>query len=70
MTDRPTPNDDPLARPHEIDGPDGQRRDGRPTAPAPTDDVAAGRPAEHTPTVAPEEEGATPSTEHAPGGDL
>jgi hypothetical protein len=67
MTDRPTP-DEPLARPDEIDGPDGQRRDGRPTGQ--TDDVAAGQAAEHAPTVAPEEEGATPSTEHAPGGDL
>ena len=68
MTDGSNPNDEPLARPDEIDGPDGQRRDGRPTVP--TEDIEAGRPAEHTPTVAPEEEGATPSTEHAPGGDL
>lgn len=67
MTDRPTPNE-PLHRPDEIDLPDGQRRDGRPTVQ--TDDIAAGRPAEHTPTVAPEEQGETPSTEHAPGGDL
>jgi hypothetical protein len=63
-----TSQDEPLHHPHEIDGPDGQRRDGRPTVQS--DDIAAGRPAEHTPTVAPEEKGGTPSTEHAPGGDL
>jgi hypothetical protein len=60
---------EPLERPKDIDGPDGQRRDGRPTSGA-TDDVEAGRPADATPTVAPEEQGGTPSTEHAPGGDL
>jgi hypothetical protein len=68
MTDRPN-QDEPLERPDEIDGPDGQRRDGRPTS-GETEDVAAGRPAAATPTVAPEERGGTPSTEHAPGGDL
>lgn len=60
---------EPLERPHEIDGPDGQRRDGRPTSGA-TQDVESGRPVDATPTVSPEEEGGTPSTEHAPGGDL
>jgi hypothetical protein len=35
-----------------------------------TDDVESGRPADATPTVAPEEEGGMPTTEHAPGGDL
>lgn len=60
---------EPLEQPKEIDGPDGERRDGRPTSGV-TDDVESGRPAEATPTVAPEEEGGTPSTEHAPGGDL
>ena len=60
---------EPLERPHEIDGPDDQRRDGRPTA-AGTDDVGAARPADETPTIAPEEEGGEPSTEHAPGSDL
>jgi hypothetical protein len=60
---------EPLERPKDIDGPDGQRSDGRPTS-GTTDDIESGRPADATPTVAPEEEGATPSTEHAPGGDL
>ena len=68
MTDRPE-SAEPLERPADIDGPDGQRRDGRPTSGA-TDEVEAGRPAESTPTEAPEEKGGTPSTEHAPGGDL
>jgi hypothetical protein len=68
MTDRPNA-DEPLDRPHEIDGPDDERRDGRPTT-APTEGVGAGRPADETPTVAPEEQGGKPSTEHAPGSDL
>jgi hypothetical protein len=68
MTDGPN-RGEPLEHPDEIDGPDGQRRDGRPTSGV-TEDVGAGRPADATPTVAPEEEGGTPSTEHAPGGDL
>ena len=68
MSDQTT-NDEPLERPDEIDGPDDQRRDGRPEA-AGTDDVGAGKPADETPTVAPEEQGGKPSTEHAPGSDL
>jgi hypothetical protein len=60
---------EPLERPKDIDGPDGQRRDGRPTSGV-TDDVESGRPTDATPTEAPEEQGGTPSTEHAPGGDL
>ena len=68
MTDRPK-TDEALERPHEIDGPDDQRRDGRPTT-APAEGVGAGKPADETPTVAPEEEGGEPSTEHAPGSDL
>jgi hypothetical protein len=68
MTDRQGQNE-PLERPKDIDGPDGLRRDGRPTSGA-TDDIESGRPADATPTVAPEEKGGTPSTEHAPGGDL
>jgi hypothetical protein len=68
MTDQTT-DDEPLERPDEIDGPDDQRRDGRPEA-AGTDDVGAGKPADETPTVAPEEQGGEPSTEHAPGSDL
>ena len=68
MTDAHTP-DEPLERPAEIDGPDGQRRDGRPTS-GTTDGIEAGRPPGSTPTEAPEEQDATPTTEHAPGGDL
>ena len=68
MTDRPNA-DEPLERPHEIDGADDQRRDGRPTT-APTEGVGAGQPADQTPTIAPEERGGEPSTEHAPGSDL
>ena len=68
MTDRPN-TDEPLERPHEIDGPDDQRRDGRPTTAAP-EGVGTGRPADETPTEAPEEQGGKPSTEHAPGSDL
>ena len=68
MTDRPTGERD-LERPDEIDGPDGQRRDGRPTT-GETEDVSSGQSAQQAPTVAPEEQGGTPSTEHAPGSDL
>lgn len=68
MTDRSNANE-PLERQHEIDGPDDERRDGRPTT-APTEGVGAARPADETPTVAPEEQGGKPSTEHAPGSDL
>jgi hypothetical protein len=58
-----------LEHPDRVVGPDGSRGDGRPTS-------AAGRPdadqpeSGKFPTVAPEEEGATPTTEHAPGADL
>jgi hypothetical protein len=57
-----------LEHPVDSRAPDGQRRDGRPTDPHAEGikDV----PHESAPTVAPEEEGATPTTEHAPGGDL
>jgi hypothetical protein len=68
MTDRSNV-DKELERPHEIEGPDDQRRDGRPTT-APTEGIDAGRPADETPTVAPEEQGGEPSTEHGPGSDL
>jgi hypothetical protein len=68
MTDqRPTEND--LEEPEQIRDDSGQRSDGRPTDPE-----DPGRPAwdspEAVPTVAPEEEGGTPSTEHGPGGSL
>lgn len=67
---RPGPND--LEEPEQIQDQSGERADGRPT----------GEPDEHglltrhapdagsKPTIAPEELGKTPSTEHAPGADL
>jgi len=59
-----------LRNPERVVGPDGSRGDGRPTRGAgDIDDPDAGR-SDDAPTDAPEEEGATPSTEHAPGGDL
>jgi hypothetical protein len=58
-----------LEKPTEIRAPDDQRRDGRPTTPH-TTGIQPGVAHHEAPTVAPEEEGETPSTEHAPGGDL
>lgn len=59
-----------LERPDQVRAADGQRRDGRP-AEAHGGDEEAGRPPQpEAPTVAPEEEGETPTTEHAPGADL
>jgi hypothetical protein len=58
-----------LEKPDEIRDADGERSDGRPTGGDKTGE-AAGIPHEAAPTVAPEEEGGTPTTEHAPGGDL
>lgn len=60
MTDQTT--DDQLRNPEEVRAPDGTRGDGRPTGNEP--------PADEAPTVAPEERGETPPTEHAPGADL
>ena len=67
MPDQTHP-DEQLRAPHEVKGPDGTRSDGRPT----DQNLAAATrlPADDTPTEAPEEQGETPSTEHAPGGDL
>jgi hypothetical protein len=48
---------------HDVD-------DGRPTGLPDADGLRAGRSSESAPTVAPEERGETPATEHAPGGDL
>jgi hypothetical protein len=67
MTDQPT---DALAQPDTIRDEKDERMDGRPTG---SDQQGGLRPGtEHpaAPTVAPEEEGATPTTEHAPGSDL
>jgi hypothetical protein len=60
-----------MDQPDDIRTPDGQRRDGRPTGGDRDDrDLGSGTPHEQAPTVAPEEEGGSPSTEHAPGADL
>lgn len=59
-----------LERPDEIRGVDDRRLDGRPTGMGEVDDLRPGTSADAAPTVAPEEEGGEPSTEHAPGGDL
>lgn len=64
-----TPKDDSMAHPEEIRGPDEQRQDGRPTGDQP-EGLRPGAPQASVPTIAPEEEGDTPSTEHAPGADL
>lgn len=71
MTDRPTdqPTDD-LERPETIRGDNNERMDGRPTGPEREDGMKPAVAQPDAPTVAPEEEGSTPSTEHAPGGDL
>ncbi len=67
MAAAPDP-DEQLRRPDQVEGPDGTRGDGRPTGQ--TDPLEEAPPANAVPTVAPEEEGATPTTEHAPGSDL
>jgi len=59
---------EPLERPDRIEAPDGSRGDGRPTGEG--GDINPGRPHHDVPTEAPEEDGATPATEHAPGADL
>ena len=56
-----------LEEPDQIRTPDGERRDGRPTEATLDDPVD--KAGDH-PTVAPEEDGGSPSTEHAPGSDL
>lgn len=66
MTDQPT---DALERPEDIRDAHDERQDGRPTGPD-QDGLRPGTEQPAAPTVAPEEEGATPSTEHAPGSDL
>ena len=66
MTDQ-TRND--LEEPDRIRTPEGERADGRPTE-GTLDERRAQDPSGDHPTVAPEETGGSPSTEHAPGGDL
>jgi hypothetical protein len=67
MTDETTV-DDQLKNPKDVRGVDGTRADGRPTDPH--QPIESKRPHGDVPTVAPEEEGHKPTTEHAPGGDL
>jgi hypothetical protein len=50
--------------------PEPGRSEGRPTGPADTDGLRAGRDQHEAPTEAPEEQGEEPETEHAPGADL
>jgi hypothetical protein len=61
---------EPLENPDEIHNANDERRDGRPTGGGEGAAESAGVPHEDAPTVAPEEEGGSPTTEHAPGGDL
>jgi hypothetical protein len=58
-----------LEEPKQQRAPDGQRHDGRPSQ-STIDDVRAERTDKQPPTEPPEETGASPTTEHAPGGDL
>ena len=60
---------DALENPSDARATDFQRRDGRPTDPN-DEGIADDVPHDAAPTVAPEEEGGSPTTEHAPGGDL
>jgi hypothetical protein len=55
--------------PGRVRTPDKERRDGRPTGDG-TDEPRSSTPQEQAPTIAPEEQGHSPSTEHAPGADL
>jgi hypothetical protein len=66
MPTNPDPHEQ-LREPHRVDSPDGSRGDGRPTGTKPLEEAP---PADAAPTVAPEEQGETPATEHAPGADL
>ena len=58
-----------LEDPDRIRDASGERNDGRPTG-RQGDADEPGVAGEAVPTVAPEEEGGSPSTEHAPGSDL
>ena len=57
-----------LTQPEEIRNRHGERQDGRPTEHIDADQP--GKLDKNEPTIAPEEQGDTPSTEHAPGADL
>ncbi len=66
MTDRPAI---PLEEPDQIRSSDEQRQDGRPTG-GDEHGLKPGAEPRDAPTIAPEEQGGSPSTEHAPGSDL
>jgi hypothetical protein len=68
MTENDTSREQ-LEHPDRVVGPDGSRGDGRPTGTVEQPDAVEPESGKF-PTVAPEEEGATPTTEHAPGADL
>ena len=68
MTENDTAREQ-LEQPDRVVGPDGSRGDGRPTGEVGHPDSIEPEAATF-PTVAPEEEGETPSTDHAPGADL
>ena len=72
MTDQ-RPGPDALEEPELIRNDAGERTDGRPTDVAGDADTigeSAWDSPEAVPTEAPEEQGATPSTEHGPGSSL
>jgi hypothetical protein len=60
---------DRLEHPESVRGPDGERRDGRPAIDK-DEGIGTDIPQEEAETVAPEEQGGAPTTEHAPGADL
>ena len=68
MTDQ-RPDDREIPQPDEPRPPT-EEKSGRPTGPPDADGLRAGRSHREAPTIAPEERGETPETEHAPGGDL
>jgi hypothetical protein len=62
--------DTPRREPDEIGVPADEHEPGRPTGATDADGLRGGQDHADAPTEAPEERGKTPSTEHAPGGDL
>jgi hypothetical protein len=69
MTDEQRTDDRPDV-PDDVREPSTEATTGRPTGDLDSDGLRPGQSHERAPTVAPEERGAEPSTEHAPGGDL
>ena len=69
MTDQ-RPTDTDLEEPEMIRDEAGERSDGRPTFEAGSGDEPAFEEPGGAPTVAPEEQGEEPSTEHGPGASL